>query len=91
MSNSTKKQKWEYAHILYSWSSDKHVSLTYLNSNGPDTKTLKKGGFFSGGDPGFREQIWEWITQLGQDGYEMIGFTIESVGNEEHYWFKRQM
>ena len=72
-------QKWEYAYR----EKREEWSLTYLHPDGPNIETFK--GKFLKGTPWSQYLVQRdaWITKLGQEGYEMIGFA-----GSDTYWFK---
>ncbi len=66
-------QKWEYLEVIPEAYSSVFSQPRYLNS--VEIKDWKKG-------PG----VHEFIAQLGDEGWELVGF---SGGNALRYWFKR--
>jgi hypothetical protein len=80
-------QKWEYAYIRLPQRGD--MLLVYLHPSGRKFQTYDKYKYRF-------EQLYDWITTLGQEGYEMTGVTainetqiVTAEPNTYTYWFKR--
>jgi hypothetical protein len=82
-------QKWEYAHISYYTEYPGQMTLTYLHPSGEKRLTFDKAS-----KTAFR-QLCQWVTTLGQEGYEMTGVTApgDAAGRSTYgtYWFKRPL
>jgi hypothetical protein len=78
-------QKWEYAYIdrPFTWKPSE-LSLIVLHPSGPERVEKEK-------KLELVPQLNAWITELGQDGYEMTGVTHAVDGGQAYYtyWFKR--
>jgi len=87
-------QKWEHAHIdLYFSSQNTYITIRYLHADGSRSgDKVEKGGFFSK-DPDFWGTLYSWIHKLGQEGYEMVGYSSYGVGftASHSYWFKHPL
>lgn len=81
-------QKWEYAYIH--WIPDQpEMTLVYLHPSGQKSPTLdkakKKDGF---------DQLYAWVSTLGEEGYEMTGVTgvnrtvVAGTSTVYTFWFK---
>jgi hypothetical protein len=89
------RQKWEYAYIIWYKGGDEGshwLNLIHLHPSGRKTELVQKKGLLSKA-PNWTEQFQAWVTQLGEEAYEMVGvMATEGMGGAwttQHYWFKR--
>ena len=86
-------QKWEYAYITWQtgqWEVENSLALIHLDPDGPKADAVEKRLFKS---VDWTEHFHSWVTQLGLDGFEMLGTTAVQTGQHviRTYWFKRPL
>jgi hypothetical protein len=87
----------EYAYIVWhtaQYERDSWINLIHLHPGGHKFELVEKKSFMQKA-PDWSDQFRAWVTQLGEEGYEMAGMMNTGGGtvvhSTFHYWFKRPL